>query len=1012
MNLFTLNRGQLLRLSTLTVALTMGLAGVALAQSTTGSIFGQAEPGETVTATGSTGITRSATVDASGRYRIANLPLGSYAVALQKDGATVDTRNNVSLTVNAGTEVSFASATNASSLSAVTVTANALPAIDVSSVDSRTVITAQDLERLPLGRSAEAIALLAPGVVQGSGYFSGQSAGSSTVSFGGAGVSENAYYINGYNSTDPLKNLGGIGLPYGAIDQQEVYTGGYSAMYGRSDGGVISQVGKRGTNEWHFGGQVIWAPKFLAEDPESYKYPSAQLADKYGYTTPALQGTPYRIRKNNTSWDRVVSAYVGGPLVKDRLYFFAAAEAEKREGKSTSSAAVGSPNNNYYTYDIPKYYVKLDWNINDSNIVELTGISSKTSYEGTLYKYNYATQTEGAQFGHDTSTKTGSDIWVGKYTSYITENLTFMASYGQNRAIDYSTTPGVDPTLPFLSGVTAQDPLITRGTPVRNGITVRDVKNPDAHNKTHGLRMDLEYKLGDHTLTGGIDNMHYAAYNEGQQTGGPGYAWYYYKSASPSTPISRGLGVGAPGGRGYYARRLIFISTTSMSVDQKAQYIEDRWQVNDKWLLSLGLRDDQFTNYNSAGKAYVDNKNQWAPRLAASWDVFGDSTFKVFGNLGRYYLALPNSVAIRGASASTFTSEYFTYTGIDAKGNPTGLKPLGPGPVSANGEYGQAPDTKTFAASDLKSQYQDEAILGFSKMLGTDWVVGAKGTLRVLQTAIDDVCDPASMNAKIIASGIDPKSVVAPAGCRVFNPGESNTFLLQNTSGNGYTKLSMSTKDWGFSSGAKRKYYALDLFVEHPFDGTWQGRVDYTWSRSYGNTEGQVLSTIGQDDISKTQDWDTAALMVNSNGVLSNDRTHQLKAYGAYQVSPEWMVSGALRVMSGAPRSCLGYYGTNEGDPSGYGSRYRWCGGQPASLGSLGRLPWQEILDLGVTYRPSFADKKLAFSFNVFNVFNQRKATVRDATYETGPYTVSNSYGIPLYQTTPRYGRFAVTYDF
>src|SRR5579859_8208752 len=108
MNVRTLNRSVLLRRSTLAAALTMGLAGVAFAQSTTGTIFGQAEAGETVTVTGSTGISRSATVDASGRYRISNLPLGTYSVTLQKNGAAVDTRNNVAITVNAGTEVSFA----------------------------------------------------------------------------------------------------------------------------------------------------------------------------------------------------------------------------------------------------------------------------------------------------------------------------------------------------------------------------------------------------------------------------------------------------------------------------------------------------------------------------------------------------------------------------------------------------------------------------------------------------------------------------------------------------------------------------------------------------------------------------------------------------------------------------------------------------------------------------------------------------------------------------------------
>ncbi|QNK00444.1 TonB-dependent receptor domain-containing protein [Dyella telluris] len=1006
------NRHVLLRRSSLAVALTLGMAGVAMAQSTTGTIFGQAEAGETVSVTSSTGISRSATVDAAGRYRISSLPLGTYTVVLQKDGATVDSRDNVAITVNAGTEVSFAAAAGAKSLASVTVSANALPPIDVSSVDSRTVITSQTLERLPLGRSAESIALLAPGVVQGSDYFSGQKAGSNVVSFGGSSVSENAYYINGYNTTDPLSNLGGIGLPYGAIDQQEIYTGGYSAMYGRSDGGVISQVGKRGTNDWHFGGQVLWSPEFLAEDPKNVMYPNKALPNGYGYTDDTLPGKPYRNRQGNTKWNTTYSAYVGGPLIKDKLFFFISAEAEKQEGKTTSSAAVGQPNNTYYTYNIPKYYVKLDWNINDSNIVELTGISNKTSYEGTQYTYDYDTGKEGGFLGYDTHTKTGSDIWVGKYTSYITDDLTFSATYGQNRAIDYSDVPGLDPNLAYLTGVTTQDPAITGGNPIRNGNTIQYVKNPNAKNKTHGLRLDLEYKLGDHTLAAGIDNMHFTATDEGQQTSGPGYWWRYGHATDPSVALVPGLGVGAPGGDGYYVRKYIFVTTTSMSVDQKAQYIEDRWQINDKFLLNLGLRDDQFTNYNAVGQAYVKNKNQWAPRVGFSWDVFGDSTFKVFGNLGRYYLALPNSVAIRGASPSTYTNEYFTYTGIDANGNPTGLNPIGPGPVSSNGEYGEAPDAKTVTASNLKSQYQDEAILGFTKMLNPEWVFGAKGTVRKLQSAIDDVCDIERLVDKATAQGIDPDSVNWTTGCLIFNPGKTNTFLLSKVDGSGYDKVSMSTSDWGFTSGAKRKYVALDLFLEHPFDGKWQGRVDYTFSRSYGNTEGQVLSTIGQDDISKTQDWDAAALMVNSNGELSNNRTHQLKAYGSYLITKEWMVSGALRVMSGAPKACLGYYGTDEADPISYGSAYRFCDGKSTALGNNGHLPWQKIVDLGVTYRPAFGDGKLAFNLNVFNVFNERKPTVLDATYETAPYTVSNSYGAALYQTTPRYGRFSVTYDF
>lgn len=1000
------NARQLQR-TALALALGMGFAGLAFAQATTGSIFGQAPAasGETVTVSGSTGVTREVPVDASGRYSIGNLPLGSYTVTLKKDGAVVDSRNNVNIVVGAGTTVSFVGSQSAQNLAAVTVQANALPVIDVSSVDSRTVITAQELAKLPLGRSAESIALLAPGVIPGSAAFG------NVVSFGGSGVTENAYYINGYNTTEPLRALGGVGLPYGAIDQQEIYTGGYSAMYGRSDGGVISQVGKRGTNEWHFGGQATWSPKFLASDPANVYYPNSQLPSGYGYEDPTKPRTIYRSRKGNTSWDTTYSAYVGGPLIRDRLYMFLSAESEKQQGTSTSSSAASVQSNNRYKYSLPKLYTKFDWNINDNNILEYTHIQSNESYSGDLYAYKYATGVQGSTIiGNPISHKYSSKYDIAKYTGYLTDNLTLSVTYGKSKKEDYQVTPGLSTTLPYLSGTTLQDPATNGGTPIRNGVPTYVSTSPDAGSKTHGLRADLEYKLGDHQLAVGIDNQNFAAHNEGQAMGGPGYAWLYSKTSTPNTPINPTLGVGAPGGNGYYVQKYIFSTTTSMSVKQKAFYLEDRWQVSDNVLLSLGLRNDHFTNYNNAGKPYVDQKNQWAPRLGASWDVFGDSSFKVYGNLGRYFLALPNSVAIRGASASTYTREYFTYTGIDASGNPTGLTSFSPGPVSANGEYGIAPDNKTFAPTDLKSQYQDEAILGFDKTLSSQWTMGAKLTYRKLQTAIDDVCDGGKIDDKLTAQGVDT-STLDIHSCYLFNPGRTNTFLLNDSNG-GYKSVQMSQADWGFNQGAKRKYYGLDMYLEHPFDGKWQARVDYTFSRSWGNTEGQVRSDIEQDDVSKTVDWDADALMVGSGGLLSNNRRHQLKIYGSYLLTPEWLVSGAIRVLSGTPKTCLGFFGANEDDPIGYGSYYHYCNGKVGGPGAAGNTPWTKKIDLSVAYRPAFADHKLAFSASVFNVLNERKATNVDPIYETDPYTVSNTYGMGTYFQAPRYVRLSVSYDY
>ncbi|WP_045767819.1 TonB-dependent receptor [Xanthomonas albilineans] len=987
--------------------------GVVHAQSTTGSIYGVAPSGATITVQSDTGLTRTVPVDSAGRFNIGSLPVGTYTVTLNKDGHAVDTRKGIGLRVNSGTEVSFAQpGGTTSTLGAVTVSASNVAAVDVTTVDSRTVITAEQLQRLPLARSAEAIALLAPGAVSGSGYFKNGNA----VSFGGAGVSENAYYVNGFSTGNPLDNIGGVSLPYGAIDQQEVYTGGYSARYGRSDGGVINQIGKRGTNEWHFGGQVLWRPRGTSESPKDVYYPNGSLPSGYAYQKPELAGTLYRSGKDNPTWSNVYSAYAGGPLIEDRLFLFAAVEQEKIDGVSTNSSDNGVVARNHSDENKPKVYTKIDWNINDSNLLELTGIKSNDRTGGYYNAFDYATLSEGAR---NTAiapniVKQDSTYYIGKYTNYLTDDLTFSATYGKS-TFDNKNYPGIVSADPFLSGQVFQDPSITGGHPIYNN--QGSLNKLNGQDKTRGLRLDFDYRLGHHDLAFGVDNIYYSAKNEGQAMTGPGYAWYYAKSSRPARPISSSLGVGAPGGNGYYVRKLIFSTATSMSVKQKAYFLEDRWQVTDKVLLSLGLRNDKFVNSNSDAKPYVDSGNQWAPRLGATWDVHGDSSLKVYANLGRYFLALPNSVAIRGASASTYTSEYFAYSGIDAKGNPTGLRALGPGPVSADEEYGVAPDPRTFTPTDLKSMYQDELIVGFDQAFAEKWAFGAKATYRKLESTIDDVCDPDRMRAKLQSLGVDPSTVTIP-GCILFNPGRTNTFSLANSNG-GRTQFTMSKSDWGFDNAAKRNYASVNLYLERPFDGKWSTRVDYTWSRNFGNTEGQLKSDIGQADVSKTRDWDAAALMDWAGGYLANDRRHQVKLYGVYQVAPEWMVSANLRIQSGTPRNCLGYFsanGTDEsstaGDPIGYGSAYHTCGGSPSRPGDAGRTPWTKQVDLGLIYRPAFADQKLAFGLQVFNLLNERKPIQQFAAWESGPYTVLNTYGMGNYFQTPRYLLLSLSYDY
>ncbi|MCX7513288.1 TonB-dependent receptor [Frateuria hangzhouensis] len=996
------------------VAIGLGFSGFAYGQATNGSIFGTAPAGESVTMTSAGGVSRTVTANENGRFS-ANLPVGTYTVTLSKDGETVTSRNNVTIAAGAGTEVDFAT-----ELATVQVNASALPSIDVSSAASSMTVTAAQLAQLPLARSAEAIALLAPGVVQGSGYF-GNSVTGPVITFAGAGATENAYYVNGFNTTS-LYNYTGAAyqLPYGSIDQQQTIVGGYDAKYGRSDGGVLSQIGKRGTNEWHFGGQVTWAPRSMESDLRNVYYPDVQLQPGESFEDVTKSpGDLHRYREENKQWSTTYSVYAGGPLVKDKLFAFVSVDQTKTKGRSVQYAE--NQRDDYYTNRDLRWYGKIDWNINDSNILEYTRLqqNSKNGY-GESYSFDSDTATDIAKTGDLSYLDYENKTDIFQYTSYLSDAATLSILYGKTEVKNPTLVPNPS-DLPFISGSDLQNPALNGGQGIVNAQNVATISSPESKQSSKGLRVDFDYRLGDHLLQVGIDNLDYTADNQGRTRSGPGYVWIYNRT-KPGDDINTVLNVGAPGGDGYYVQRNIFTTVTSMSASQRAWYVQDKWQITPNLLLQLGLRNDDFTNSNAQGNQFVVQKDQWEPRLGFSWDVNGDSSLKLYGSAGRYYLAIPQATGERAASGSINTGEYFTYTGIDANGIPTGLVPVrgadggaAPGPVSANNEFGIPPDPKTVTSTNLKPQYQDEYILGFDKTLGADWVYGAKGTYRTVGTVIDDECDPVRVRDKMASMGYNTDQWLWDTpGCRIVNPNLTSNIKVNSVDGTDSVIVPMTAADFGGTPKVQRDYYALDLYLEHPFNGTWMGRVSYTYARSWGNAEGQVRSDIGQTDVSVTEDWDYVELMSSSRGYLANHRKHQLKAYGAWQVTPEWLVAGTALVQSGAPESCLGWFGPEQTNPGGaYGTDYHWCRGVPSPPGSAGTNPWQTRVDLSLAYRPAFAEHKLAFKLDVFNVFDKQTVLQTEPhLYPRSGSTISNTYHEALYFQDPRYMRLSVSYDY
>ncbi|NYE64166.1 hypothetical protein FHW58_005404 [Duganella sp. 1224] len=990
----------------------MAVVQPAMAQSNaSGTVYGRVAPGSAtavVLKNLDTNQTRTTAVDASGAFSATSLPVGRYSATLM-NGATTGATTNLEVLVGQGVEAVFGGGVQTVQVS------GRRSRIDMTSANNGATFTARELDKLPIARSVEAIVQLAPNTTRGDPTYS------AGASIGGGGASENAYYINGFPVTNPLSQLGGFELPFGAIAQAQVLTGGYGAEFGRSVGGVVNITTKSGTNTWEVGGLISTTPKDWR----------AHYKDMYYSNTgvfPATDGTLRIRRENNTREQTQYSAYVGGPLIKDTLFGFVALEQTEDEvsGVYNGRTALTNASNGWRDYQTTtqRYYIKLDWNITDNHRLEYTGIGDLPKTNTQYRSYDYVTRAVGSKVNSSTHEEygpfnpNGGQANILRYVGNITDDLTVNALYGKSRARHIYTPAGYDPT---IAQVTASPENQVAGLNYTGGqpFSTNQPYN-GAQDNVISKRLDLEYKLGSHKLRAGLDNNSMSSLNAGDALAG-GALWTYLKT-DPSKPLAVAGGTvpalagrGALASQGYYVSKTLTSTVSNAYAGQDAQYIEDQWQITPKLLVTGGIRREGFYNANQDGTKYIEMKNQIAPRLSAVWDANGDNSMKVFGSAGRYTLQMPTVIALRGANGSLNTTQYFTYTGTDSHGAPTGITAI-TNPLSANNELGQAKDPKTVAALDMKPSYQDEITLGFEKAYSPSLNFGVKATYRTLKSTIDDFCDARVFEKYAAQHNIDTSNW-GGFSCASFNPGEANDFLVDYAgTGKNYTRVHLSKEDLGFDK-AKRTYAALDFFAEHPFRDGWYGKVNYTLGRSKGNTEGQTLSdtTNAQPDVAATQTWDYKELMQYSDGLLPNDRRHQIKAFGFYEVTPQITVGGFLTLASGRPRSCSGTNPTTIGTDYNYNSASHYCFGVtgdknvPSPRGTVGRLPWEKTLDLNAAWRPTFLPG-LSLKVDVYNVLNDQTAQKVVERYNTNNARYA-LYESVLAYTAPRAFKFTAEFN-
>ena len=1016
---------QSLRRNALCVALGMTLASAAFAQNAAGSLFGKADAGATITIQNTdTGTSREIKASADGRFAATQLPTGHYRVTA---GAV---SRDVLVNVGTGTEVSLAGNGSATNLGRIEVVGKAsFNPIDVSSVESTTVFTQEQIRQLPVARDISSVALLAPGTVKGDTGFG------NLASFGGASVAENGYYVNGFDVTNIFNFLSYANIPFDAIAQQQVKTGGYGAEYGRSLGGVISLVTKRGTNDWKGGASVYWSPETLAS--QSANVSSRDPAD-------IASGDKYfRYRKDNRSDELSYNVYGGGPIIKDRLFIFGLIEGNNNQS-DTYGFPIAATTSQHQADTQPQGLVKLDWNITDNHLLEFTGISSRNNdrvvryvnppnpnnldAQGNPLPYKYT-----GQHGIETarySVKSGGETYIAKYTGHLTDNLTVSAMAGQTEIVTGDRTPAL---LGSESCPRAYDSRINPGRVVKIGCWntsatfVRDVTQPPDRDKRNAYRLDVEWRLGDHLIRGGYDHEKFASQRAGQSyTGGIYYRYFKRPNAF------RVNGVLLPANTNY-VRTWDFRSLSGdFEVLNTAAYIEDSWQVAPNVLLYGGLRGETFKNLNGEGATFAQSDRLLAPRLGFSWDVKGDSTMKVFGNAGRYYIPVAGNTSVRLSGGDNTAVNYYNYSGqIDpVTGAPVGGLGTQIGPNDTSKPV--APDARTVAASNLTPMYQDEFILGLQKDFGNSWTGGVRGIFREVKNGMDDYCghqsfqtwanDNGYVNADLRRTGEGGTM----AQCVLINPGKDVSIALDLQNDGNLTNVTVPASYLGLPKYT-RKYRAMEFFFERARADGWYLQGSYTYAKSTGNTEGYVNSTLEQTDAGVTQDFDHALFEDGAYGPLPNDRRHTLKLFGVYDLSDEWRVGGSFLLQSGRPINCNGYIPL--GDPrvgidytslKGYSASSFYCRnaqGQDVlgQRGDRGRTPWIYNFDASIGYIPAWASKKLTLEMKVFNIFNIQKVTEYSETSAFGGNTAQqpdpNFLNIVNYQS-PRSVLFTARYEF
>jgi hypothetical protein len=945
---------------------------------------GLAVPGVTVSAQATDSVTRREVVsDAEGRALLVGLaPSANYVVTTELAGFTPTRNENV--LVRSGQTATVRVALNVGGLTeAVQVTAES-PIVDVGSATTGQDITLQLTESLPTGRSYQSYLQLVPGVLPDDPEQPGNPAVKSGLNYsdigGNLGISsDNYYYFNGINVTDPVTGTFGANLNTEIIQEQKILTGGIPAEFVGTPGLLSNVITKSGTNAFRGSGNYFFQnDKLVAENKNS---PS----------------------ENFSTFD--AAGTIGGPIARNQAWFFGSYRRVQREDDVTSLDTQELLRTVENKQD--QGYAKATWTPTSNDTISATFLNDPTSITGR--------RDRNLTNARDRGREQGGNNYSVNYSRFFSGGLLLEGAYNQHQGevSDFSSIRQSSNTVIYRAadvrtladeqlGGFGQDLIDQRDTKGARGTALWTIgrhtlkgglewSRNDNFRNTETIADAVQFSLASglsgltagELATGSFSNRRFNVNTTSDFTGLintinglPNRAAFYsqYDVDGNGTITSAELGsrltfttANADGGLNYARNLQSADGPQETRSDGLSFFAQDQFTVG-RFTFNAGVRAEQWKHFATTGANIFTFDWEFAPRLSAAYDLTGTGRSKVYGYYGRYYDPIRNNMTnfagtLTGAVIEEqlfLNNEWVTYR-----------------------TRGGATQQDAFFTPTTQTPYTDDLSFGYQTDLGRNMSFETTYSNRRTRDVLEDY---------------DLTLYALSTGGTTTYPGDRNApgSLWLGLDYFGYAENPGSNFVIGTLAGGKRDYHGVDLIFRKRYSDNWQALVSYTYNRAYGNSNSDSNADFQGDVLY----LDPRA--PNAYSKQPGNIPHIIKFAGSY-MTPIGVELGANYRWNSGSFSSLTALDTQRNLPIQVSDAYEFNGATEFwiaddAIGSLQNPSWGQ-LDLRVQHKRTIAGLGTEVFMDVFNVTNNQQS-LRNQDLVAGSGGIA--FGEPLRFNDPR----------